>query len=284
MSFEVLLSVVTGDEADRPVLDATGSVAAQFRSQIDVLHVSEDPHSLPYLEAGVAPGVVASIVAAVDEQIAARKAKAKDAFSRWAKAATPQAEPRWIERTGTEQEIALQGRYADLIVIGRPAETDDNLTTALLSGTLEAALFGTPRPVLLVPPALKAPPTFAGAPVAVAWNGSLEADRAIGDAMPFLRGASKVTIVLGEEDRRKADADPHALTDYLARHGIQAAVVKSKVEASNAGRYILDEARKAGAGLLVMGAYTHSRLREFVLGGVTKHVCARAELPVFMTH
>ncbi len=282
MSFEVLLSVVTGDPVDRAVLDVTGAVAAPFRSHIDVLHVSDDPHSLPYLDAGVAPGVVNSIVAAVDAQIAARKAKAQETFSHWSKSAGLQAAPRWIERKGTEQEIALQGRYADLIVIGRSAEADDNLTKALLSGTLEAALFGTPRPVLLVPPAPKATPALVGAPIAVAWNGSLEADRAIGDAMPFLQEASKVTIILGEEDRRKAD--PGVLADYLARHGVEAAVVKSKVEANDAGRFILGEAKNAGAGLLVMGAYTHSRLREFVLGGVTRHVCTKAELPVFMTH
>jgi nucleotide-binding universal stress UspA family protein len=102
--------------------------------------------------------------------------------------------------------------------------------------------------------------------------------------MPILKGASRVTVIVGEEARKKINADPRALTGYLARHGIEAAVASAKVDASDAGRYILDEAKNIGASLLVMGAYTHSRLREFVLGGVTNHVCANAPLPVLMTH
>jgi nucleotide-binding universal stress UspA family protein len=284
MSFEVLLSVITGDEADQSVLDVARSVARHFRSQVDVLHVSEDPHSLPYLDAGVSSGVVASMLAAVDAQIQARRVKAKDAFSRWTKSADLQVEACWIERKGTEQEISRQGRYADLIIVGRPGPSAENLTTALLSGVLEAALFGTPRPVLLVPPGLKMTLPVANGPVAIAWNGSVEADRAIGAAMPILKGASRVTVVVGEEARRKTDFSLHALTNYLARHGVEATVATSKVEPSDAGQYILEEAKNVGASLLVMGAYTHSRLREFVLGGVTKHVCAHADLPVLMTH
>jgi nucleotide-binding universal stress UspA family protein len=284
MSFEVLLSVLTGDEADRPVLDVAQAVASRFRSQVDVLHVSDDPHALPYLDASVAPNVIASIVAAVDAQIAARKAKAHALYQNWAGTAGLQPSPRWLERKGTEQEIARQGRYADLVVIGRPAESDDNLTTVLLSGTLEAALFQTPRPVIVAPPGLKSVSLAAGTPVAIAWNGSLEADRAIAAAMPFLQDASRVTVIVGAEDRGRRDADPGALREYLSRHGIDAMVRTSKVAAADAGRYILDEAKSAGAGLLVMGAYTHSRLREFVLGGVTRHVCTKAQLPVLMTH
>jgi nucleotide-binding universal stress UspA family protein len=284
MSFEVLLSVLTGDEGDQSVLDVASSLARHFRSQIDVLHVSEDPHTLPYLDAAVAPGVVGSLLAAVDAQIAARKAKAKDTYAAWMKSAGLKTEPRWIERKGTEQEISRQGRYADLILVARPGPAAENLTTALLSGILEAALFGTPRPVLLVPPGLKMALPVANGPVVIAWNGSVEADRAIGAAMPMLQGASRVIIVMGEEERRPADFSLHGLTDYLARHGVAATVVTSKVEPSYAGRYILEEAKKVGASLLVMGAYTHSRLREFVLGGVTKHVCAHADLPVLMTH
>lgn len=208
MSFEILLSVLTGDEGDQSVLDVAGSVAGHFRSQIDVLHVAEDLHSLPYLDAGVSSGVVDSMLAAVDAQIAARKAKAKETFSRWAKSASQPTVPRWIERKGTGQEISGQGRFADLIIVGRPAEPAENLTTAFLNGALEAALFGTQRPVLVVPPALDVSRSVANGPVVIAWNGNAEADRAIGAAMPILQGASRVVIVVGEEGRRKTVSFP----------------------------------------------------------------------------
>src|SRR5512134_3694098 len=106
MSFNVVLSILSGNEGDQSVLDAARQVAKRFQSHIDCLHVSEDPRSLPYLDAGVAPGVVGSLLAAVEAQIEARKAKAKDAFARWSRAEKLAQDPVWIERTGTEREIS----------------------------------------------------------------------------------------------------------------------------------------------------------------------------------
>jgi nucleotide-binding universal stress UspA family protein len=283
MAFEVILAVLGGIEGDETVLNAARSVEKQFHSQIDCLHVVEDPHSLPYLDAGISPGTVASLLAAVDAQIDARRAKAKTAFARL-RTADLKKEPAWIERKGSEREISRQGRFADLIVLGRPGAAAENLTTTFFSTALDAALFGTPRPALIVPPVLDGPLPFRDRPVAVAWNGSLEADRAVGAALPILRAASRVVVVIGEESRAAGENSADGLKTYLGRHGIDVTIVTSKVDAASAGPYILEQAREIGAGLLVMGAYTHSRLREFVLGGVTKHVCEHAPLPVLMAH
>ena len=283
MSFEVVLSVLGGNEGDDAVLDAAGQIAKRFHSQFDCLHLSEDPRSLPYLDAGISPGVVGSLLAAVDVQIEARKTRAKDAFARWSKAERPAPDPVWIELKGTEREISRLGRFADIIVIGRPGQSAENSTTAFLNTALECALFGTPRPVLIVPPGWKNALPIHNGPVLVAWNGSLEADRAVGAALPILKDASRVVVAVGKE-RRSGDADVAGLSAYLERHGIRAAVATSQIDAGSAGAYILDQAKENGASLLVYGAYTHSRLREFVLGGATQHVCAHAHLPVLMAH
>src|SRR5688572_2493937 len=109
-----------------------GRLAMQFGAHIDVLHVRANPYALPYLEASVAQSVTASILASVDAQIQKRRDVAWDNFARWRDGAKlieselPSTDPsrptvRWVERKGSESEIAAQGRFADLIVLGQPS-------------------------------------------------------------------------------------------------------------------------------------------------------------------
>jgi nucleotide-binding universal stress UspA family protein len=293
MSYKVILAVISGHAGDNAVLETTRTLAVKFGAHIDVLHVRADPYMLPYLEAGVAPSVTASLLAAVDNQIQARRNMAWDSFVHWRDAAKlVEAEPpspdphrptvRWIERKGNEGEIAAQGRFADLIVLGQPSREQENVTTAFLEGVFESALFGTPRPVLVVPAAYDGR-SFLTGPAAIAWNGSLEADRALGAALPFIAQAGAAVVFIGEEPGRRVP-DIAGLKVFLRRHGIAARIVEAKVKGAEVGAYLLNGARDIGAGALVMGAYTHSRLREFVLGGATNHISAHAPIPVLMAH
>jgi nucleotide-binding universal stress UspA family protein len=118
--------------------------------------------------------------------------------------------------------------------------------------------------------------------VAVAWDGSLGAARAAGAALPLLGRAEAVTILTA--DMEKVGAKPSALADYLAEHGISARTWAFMPEDRKLGERLLAEADQAGADMLVMGAYGHSRLREMVLGGVTQSVTATSKIPVFMAH
>lgn len=293
MSYKVILAVINGHAGDIAVLAVARKLAVGFGAHIDVLHVRADPYMLPYLEAGVAPSVTASLLAAVDMQIQTRRNLAWDSFKQWRDAANlteaepPSSDPmrptvRWIERKGNEGEIAAQGRFADLVVLGQPSPRQENVTTAFLEGAFESALFGTPRPVLIVPAVHDGGSLFKG-PVAIAWNGSLEADRALGAALPLIAAAGAAVVFIGEEAGRRMP-DIAGLKTYLRWHGIDARIVEAKVKGAEVGAYILNGARDTGASALVMGAYTHSRLREFVLGGATNHVSAHAPIPVLMAH
>ena len=111
-----------------------------------------------------------------------------------------------------------------------------------------------------------------------------EADRALGAALPLIAAARRAAIIIGEEPGRRPAPDIAGLRTYLKRHGIAADVLVGKVESSAVGAHILKSAEDVGAQLLVMGAYTHSRLREYVLGGSTNHVSAHARIPVLMAH
>ena len=145
---------------------------------------------------------------------------------------------------------------------------------------LEVALMETARPLLIAPPT--AAKTF-GRSVIIAWNGSVEAIRAVSSALPYLtRAESVIILVIGEGDR--PPALPDDLKTYFAWHGIAATGKQVAAESAPVGARLLEEADAAGADLLVMGGYTHSRLRQLIFGGVTSHVLHHAELPVLMAH
>jgi nucleotide-binding universal stress UspA family protein len=119
-------------------------------------------------------------------------------------------------------------------------------------------------------------------PVLVAWNGSVESGRAIWAAMPLLATAPRVSILSVLEDDKAADGGK--VVEYLAWHGVKADLLPTTRKQSNVGAQILAEATALNAGLLVMGAYTRSRLRRMVFGGVTEHVLTNAKIPAFMMH
>lgn len=150
-------------------------------------------------------------------------------------------------------------------------------------GLIESALFESGRPVLIVPPEQH---SFSGQRIVIAWDGSANAARAVAGAMPILRAAEAVEIVsvVGEKDLSKsvpgADLAPH-----LARHGINVSVTTTSVGAKeDVAGAIQREAAGFKAGLVVIGAYRHSRLRQWLLGGVTQSLLKASRVPLLMSH
>lgn len=189
---------------------------------------------------------------------------------------------RWSERTGLpEQAIVRRGRLSDLTVLGFPDPT------GALDRPLDAALFETGRPVLLVPKEGHRDPLRH---VAVAWNGSLEATRAVSGALPLLYRAERVTVFVTPghadgafaDDRDSADFD---LCEALEWHGIRAHHVRVAADADSVGKTLVRAAAERDATVLVMGAYTHSRVTAAFLGGMTGHVLRHPPgIPVLMGH
>ena len=171
--------------------------------------------------------------------------------------------------------IAHNGRLADLIAVAKP-DRDRNLGT----NSLKSALFRTGRPVLMCPPDREPPAAF-GARIAIAWNGSLEAARAIALTLDLARAATSVTVLSGGK------GEPHGATadellDYYALRGITAEILR--FDSKNPGAALLDRTVEVGASLLVMGAYGHSHERETLFGGNTQAVVDGAKIPVVMVH
>jgi nucleotide-binding universal stress UspA family protein len=177
--------------------------------------------------------------------------------------------------------VRLHARYADLTIVGQGVDLQD--VPGVLAFLPEELALWVGRPVLVVPRY----GTFetVGQQVLIAWNGSREATRAVNDAIPILQRAKKVTVLSidpeGEPDRRLPGAD---LALHLARHDITAEAESTQALDIAVGDVLLSRAADLGADLIVMGAYGHSRLREMVLGGATRHLLRHMTVPVLLSH
>ncbi|HWM81940.1 MAG TPA: universal stress protein [Pseudolabrys sp.] len=172
--------------------------------------------------------------------------------------------------------IGSYGRVFDLIVLGRPGREPQNPRML----PLEAALFDSGRPVLIVPGT--AAPTI-GRNILISWNGSTEQARTNAFAMPFLRRAEAVKVLTVEGGLTPGPTADEVVLE-LQRHGIAATAHTVKQGTRTVGEATLDFAAREGCDLLVKGAYTQSRLRQMIFGGATRHILAAATLPVLIAH
>jgi nucleotide-binding universal stress UspA family protein len=177
----------------------------------------------------------------------------------------------------TGQALGPLARHFDVAIVEQP----DPDVPAEREMMIEAALFGSGRPVLIVPYIQK--PPFRLENVLVAWDGSATAARALADAMPFLEKSKRTEIVMAADNPEEVDATRARLQRHLARHGIEAEFRRISGAADVAGA-LLSHAFDAGADLMVMGGYGHSRFRELILGGATRGVLGAMTLPVLMSH
>jgi nucleotide-binding universal stress UspA family protein len=148
----------------------------------------------------------------------------------------------------------------------------------------EAVIFGSGRPTLILPEKSRARPLQFGT-VAVAWDNSRAAARAVSDAMPLLEKARKVRVVtVTNEKKLDGKHSAEALARNLARHGINVVLDKIDADGRRIGEVLEDYAAAQQVDILVMGAYGHSRWREFILGGATKSLLSRPPLPILFSH
>lgn len=172
--------------------------------------------------------------------------------------------------------LTLAAHCHDVTMVGF---SDAELSAAMA----EAAMFGTGRPVLLVP--ADVPETVRPfARIALAWDGSSSASRALFDAMPLITKADEVIVINAPDDKPIENNDTSGLTAYLIRHGVAPRFVEANTDVLGIGLALQQTAKTEGAGLLVMGAYGHSRLQQFILGGATRQVLDNLQLPVLMSH
>jgi nucleotide-binding universal stress UspA family protein len=169
-------------------------------------------------------------------------------------------------------------RHFDITIVGQ----DEQGGIGDESGLISAVLFGSGRPVFIVPFIQRGPAKIDHA--IVAWDGGLAASRALAGAMPILQKCGRVEVVtIAPEGQSVEELPGFNITRHLARHGVNAEL-RQIGPADDIGGAILAHATNSGADFLVMGGYGHSRVREFIFGGTTRQILSSMTLPVLMVH
>ncbi|NHZ65417.1 universal stress protein [Massilia genomosp. 1] len=175
--------------------------------------------------------------------------------------------------------LALQARYADLVVLSQ-SDPDDPVAR-MTPGLPEYVMLASARPVLVIPHAGHFPAI--GSEVLVAWDASTAATRALANALPLLKRARRVTVAVFNPDDAHGQQPGADIALYLARHGVKADVMAQHTSI-DIGEALLSLAADVDANLIVMGCYGHARLRELMLGGVTATILKSMTAPVLMSH
>jgi nucleotide-binding universal stress UspA family protein len=262
---------------DNTAADYAVSVASALQAHITGVAIAYIPN-IPGASLGYLP--IETIEAQQRDNEAAAET-AIDHFAAVSENAGVSAEPQ-VLRTGFANAADQFGRIArrfDLAVVGQTAP-DVNSIEAMIS---ESILFESGRPIIIVPYIQKEPLKLDR--VMVCWDGSRAATRAVADAMPLLERAGSVEVVTVSRERGKHDViDGADMGLHLARHGLKVAVTRIARGNIDVVDALLSHAADSGADFMVMGGYGHSRLREFVLGGVTRSILHSMTVPTLMSH
>jgi len=261
--------------------DAAGpyaiSVAEAFGAHVAGIAFSYEPVIPPTIMGTIPASFVESQRDENDR--AANDARAK--FDEAARRAGVSSESRTLSASlaGSADRFATIARRFDLAVVSQ-AEPERAAPEELI---VENALFSSGRPVLIVPYIQKAELTLDR--VMVCWDASRNAARAIADAMPFLKRARVIDVVIVASERIKSDEIPGAdIGQHLARHDLKVEVRRIVSPDTDVASTILSHAADTAADFIVMGGYGHSRLREFILGGATRGMLQAMTLPTLMSH
>lgn len=287
MTISRILVPMSGGEAGLPSVETAFLLGRRFQAHVEAVHARRNPReSLAYVGEGMTGAMIEEIIAAAEREGEILAHQARQNFevlrSKYESESGEKATPGrfcaslWVEEGREAELIARRGRLADLIVVGRASRNADAPSPA----TVEAALLETGRPIVVTPP--DAVGSLEGT-VVIAWNGSAEAARATACSLPFLTQASQVLVLTIEEG---AGAGPGGadLVGYLAAHGVSATTQATAAAIASVGDSLLAEARNLDASLLVMGAYTHSRLRQIIMGSTTRHLLSASDIPLLMAH
>ena len=285
MPIRRILLPLNGTATGNAALATALLAARQFNAHVSALHVSADCREVaPLAGEGLSGAMVEEMMSAAEREASQRSRDVRRAFEQFVIAHdVPVGEGRPDSQTptaglvtivGREDDLVAQAaRLADLAVVPHPDARDLSSSDAL-----HALLFDSGRPVLVAP---KTEPVTLGRRVAIAWNGSAESASAVQSGMPWLERAGAVRVLHADEYQRRGP-QARELLPYLRSHGIEADIVQFKPVDRNVGAGLLAAARAFEADLMCQGAYSHSRLRQLILGGVTRHVLENADLSVLM--
>jgi nucleotide-binding universal stress UspA family protein len=260
-------------------LGARCAAASRSSSTVDALYCATP--SFADLPLAYAEGAAAALPF-LDALYARRHADTRAMFERVSQDAP--APLRWIESADEAlvPTVVRRALFADLLILGQ-CNADDMQAISRPPDFVESVLIASGKPAIVVPYAGRF--ETLGSTVLIAWKPTRESASAVGAALPLLQRASRIHLVVDDDDRASPHSNRGQLEAYLRAHGVAAAIEPHAPLADHAGgETLLSLAAATGADLLVMGCYGHSRAREMVLGGASRTVLRSMTLPVLMAH
>ena len=276
MGYKTILTVLTDYERQQQQLDSAIAMTRREDGHLDVFCMGVDHTQSGYYYAGASAYVFQE---SIDKAMAAAGALEEKVRER-----LHAEDIRWSVDSAVAQVgglstlVGMRARYSDLVVLNRPY---GERATPDAEAATEAALFEGSAPILIVPGELKEP---FGKKILIAWNQTEEAMTAVRRAMPFLVAAESVEITVVDPSPHGPErSDPGgALCQMLTRHGVNASIAVLARTMPTTSEILNHRAIEIGADLIVMGAYSHSRFREAILGGTTRSMLGKTGLPVVM--
>jgi len=277
MTYKTILMHLNHDRRAKQLLDAGVQLARAFDAHLIGLHVFPAYRLNPPVPLPIGQDILGSIAAQIEEESNRIKSQFDDA----AKLQTFVSEWRSVksERTDPADIVMRHGYAADLLIA---SQSDPNWEMTSVLDFPERLAIESGRPVLVIPDGyiFSEPPKS----ITIAWKDRREAARAALDALPLLKQAEDVQVLTVEEDeRREGGPEDTEIAAALDRHGVKVSVTTIPAGKTSPAEEILDRAAQ-NSQLLVMGAYGHSRFREFAFGGVTRHILKNMKVPVLFSH
>ncbi|MEJ0023852.1 MAG: universal stress protein [Alphaproteobacteria bacterium] len=258
--------------ADQLAARAEGGFTALLTQPLPAAFYAADPFSTGELWGAV----LAELRQENDREVARLKQRLAKATSTTALRATA------LDDLIARETVVMSARHADLTIL---QAAHDEADRAFRGTLVEAVLFQSGRPMLIVPPGYQKSAAFER--VVIGWNASREAARAVGDAASILEAAKTVTIVTVDAKSDELGVEVSTgreLAAHLSRRGVNVEVRNELSQGRPQGDVLLDIAAGLSADVIVLGGYGHSRARELVLGGVTRELLRSADRPLFMSH
>ncbi len=279
MAYKSLFSVLTDESLAGPVLSQAARLAEMNDAHLEALCMGVDRSQTGYYYAGANAMILQESIARAQEEAEAVESRAREILGPW--------DVRWSTENGVAQladigrHVAARARFSDLVVLPRPYGDNRGVE---LEPVLEAALFEGRTPVLVVPD--EKTEVTVPKKIVLAWNESSEALSAARAALPLLKAADSVHVVVIDPPTHGPNrSDPGGLlSQYISRHGVKVEIDVLSKTMPRVSDVLLRHTKDIEAELVVMGAYGKSRFREAILGGATRYMLEQSEVPVFMAH
>ncbi|NIW04296.1 MAG: universal stress protein [Gammaproteobacteria bacterium] len=289
MTIRTILTPVDGRRSDTPVLEAALVLARRFGAHIKALHIrAAAKDATPFMFDRLSSALRDSVYREAERGAREKAERVRTLFDEFCArndvevVSEPgryeRATAGWYEDEGHVGDVVVRwARLNDMVAFARPASVESTVRRSPIGENLEAVLLEGGRPVFVVPADGPVSPVDH---VAIGWNASMEASRAVAMALPCLTAVESVTVLASH---KRADSAA-ALIEHLAWHGITAHSRVLDLKGRSVGNALLNDAKEAGARLLIVGGFSRARARELLFGGVTRHLLANADLPVLMVH